>query len=229
MDLTTINDRLLFASPEKQTDVAVVFGAKSTSGEVARHTADLYHAGAFSKIILTGGCSVFQPLVLGALSLQFSGLKSPRLDFTNLSDFLSGEKEADYMETVLLEKGVPQSAIAFKEAVSKNTGQNVTNIMSQLRTESSAAIITTAYSQRRAIGTIRFHPEYDELNLVPYPVYPFGFTRENWHQTPIKGLVELEAERINPESTKTYVGRFCIDPDIKDEIERSSYLPDLQV
>ena len=228
MDMASINDRLLFSFPEHKTDVGIAFGARSTSGEVARHTADLYHRGAFESIILTGGIKVSEPLVLGLLSLNFVGAKSPKLNFSSFTDFLSGQTEAAYMRDVLLERDVPESAIIAIDESSRNTGQNVENIKANLTGLGSASIITTAYSQRRAIGTMRFHDELDNLKLVPFPVYPFGFTRDNWSETPIKHLVALEAERIDENSPKTYVGQFCHDPDIEAEIEFASSLPTLE-
>ena len=225
MNIKKINEHLLFDSPKKKTDVAVLFGAKSISGSIAREAAKLYHQGAFEKIILTGGQKVQETGVLIALSANFMGVAKPRLEFTKFSDFTSKKTEADYMEDILLENDVPASTITFKDDESTHTGENVKNIKKRLEDFNSLGIITTAYFQRRAMGTIRHHSNLNDKQLVPHPVYPFGFTRENWHKTLIKGLVSQENQRMDESSTKTYVGLHCVNPNIKDEIEKAKTLP----
>jgi len=227
MNIEKINEHLLFVSPKKRTDVAVLFGAKSISGSIAREAAKLYHQGTFEKIILTGGNPVRELKVLIALSANFIGVTKPQLEFTKFSDFTSKKTEADYMEEVLLENDVPASTIAFKDDKSTNTGENVENIKKRLQEFNSLGIITTAYFQRRAMGTIRYHSDIDDKKLVAYPIYPFGFTRENWHKTLIKGLVSQENQRMDEGSAKTYVGIHCVDPNIKSEIEKAKSLLDL--
>ena len=212
MDTQKITDRLLFSFPEKQTDVGVLFGSRSISGTIARKGAELFHKGAFKKLVLTGGLSVREPFVLLALSPNFLGWKKPNLDFTNFPDFLSSKKEADYMQDVLLEHDVPEDAIILKDTASTNTGENVNNIKSCISEFNSIGLVATAYFQRRAMGTIRHHNELREQILVPHAVYPFGFTRENWSKTAIKGLVALEHERMEEQSPKAYVGHRRANP-----------------
>jgi hypothetical protein len=228
MNSEQIKERLLFSSPKKKTDAAILFGAKSISGEIAREAAKLFHKGAFKKIVLTGGQHVRELSVLIALSPNFTGLAQQQLDFTELSDFISKKTEADYMEDILLEKGVPASAIVFKDNKSTNTGQNVANISARLTEFNSLSIITTAYFQRRAIGTIRKDSSLNDKALVFHPVYPFGFTNDNWDKTLIKRLVVLESQRMDKSSPETYVDLHCIDPNITEEINKASSLPDLK-
>lgn len=228
MDIQKINEQLLFKVPEKQTDVGLLCGARSVSGEVARHGAALYHRHAFRKIIVTGGIPVRELIVLGALLPNFIGIKKPKLHFTDLSDFTSSKREADHMKAVLLENNVPESDIIFVDNQSQHTGANIENTRSRLHTFNSIAIVSTAYSQRRVLGTLRHDSTFTQP-VVTFPVYPFGFTRDNWHHTLIRGIVALESKRIDSNDPQTYVGKHCINPNIDNEIHRASHLPNLKL
>ena len=228
-NLETITDRLFYDFPSKKTQVAVVFGAKSISGELARSVARDFFWHGFNDIILTGGARVFEPHVLAALTPNFMWWSQPQLHADALGDFVSLKREADYMRDILIAEGVPERHIIMTDRTSKNTGENVANIKSMLREFNDASLYTVAYQQRRAMGTIRFDPDMDHVDLVSAPVYPFGFTRDNWQDTAIAGIVELENSRVIDNDPNSYIGQFCEDPDIAHERERVAHLPDFKM
>lgn len=53
--------------PAKETDVGLLMGGRSTSGEIARAAATEYHKGRFSTIIVAGGKRIFEPMVFVGL------------------------------------------------------------------------------------------------------------------------------------------------------------------
>lgn len=59
--IDAVNDQLLFEAETRQTDVGILLGAKSVSGEIARHAIKGIAKGQFKKVILCGGNSVFEP------------------------------------------------------------------------------------------------------------------------------------------------------------------------
>ena len=194
-----VNDRLLFETEPRQTDVAILLGAKSVSGEIARHAMKGIAAGHFKKVILCGGNSVFEPWIHGALMLK--GVKDAQA-----KDFWSRSKEADYMAQILSDT---DAEIIFSENQSTNAGECFQNISDFVLSEgfNSASIITVAYYQLRAQETCkRWIPE---LETTPVPVYPYGLSRETWlkewSKTPIiRGVVRGEYEKLNPENPNNY-------------------------
>lgn len=222
----SISDRLLYDFPQRQTKVGVIFGSKSVSGELARAAGRLWKNGAFEDIIITGGNPVREPIVATALSLNFIGVLNPPLQFPGWSDFFSRKTEAEYTRNILVEEyQIPEASIKLCETQSTNTGENVENIKDLLSQYESATLISTAYFQRRVMGTIRKNSELSDLILVSSAVYPWGFNRDNWYETPIKAQVFEEASHMDQESDKTYIGKFCCDPNIETEIERAMTLP----
>jgi uncharacterized SAM-binding protein YcdF (DUF218 family) len=197
--IRAVNDRLLFTTSPKHTDAAILLGARSVSGEIAKHAMKGIASGHFNKVILCGGNRVFEPWIHGVLFLK--GLTN-----ISASDFWSREREADYMARILEDK---KAEIIFLENTSKHTGETFQNIRDYILASDikSAAIYTTAYHQLRAQETCRrWIPELDTTTV---PVYPFGLSRETWlkewHKTPIiRGIIRDEYEKLNPNNPNNY-------------------------
>ncbi len=224
-----INETLFFKMPPARMPVAVLFGAKSVSGSIARDAAALYRKGLFQQIILTGGNRVFEPHAYLALKALY-GRKENLQERGILSvDFLSVATEVDYMEKILKAEGVPtEKTIVFKDNNSKNTKENLEEILRQLRQFDAATFITFALSQRRGLMTARKHPELNRMALATHPVYPFGLTKENWPDFRNKGfLTKLivehylfeEMDKVHPVIGCVRNGD-CVEVDIPKEIER---------
>ena len=218
-----INDRLLFDFPSVQTDVAILLGARSVSGTIAREAAARYHEKQFQHIILSGGARVFQPLVRAALALNTKELGAVEAP---LEDFISFEKEADYMKHILLESGVPACAIMHVDNRGTNTGANLANIRDYTLSQGfhSASLISVAYGQRRDVETCK--AQIPGIVAFPVPVYPFGITKENWNKTLVKSFVMGEFNKLNPENDKNYYNAgFCapVDMDALEEHARTHY------
>lgn len=194
-----VNDRLLFETKPQQTDVAIILGAKSVSGEIARATMRGIAAGHFKKVIVCGGNSVFEPWIHIALKLKNVKDLTPK-------DFWSSRKEAEYMTTLLINSGVTS---LFAENASTNTGEGFENIRNHVVSKgfNTASIVTVAYHQRRALETCK--KWLPELVTSPVPVYPYGLSRETWlkewSKTPIiNDVVRDEYEKINPDNPNNY-------------------------
>lgn len=211
-----VNQRLLFDFPAVPTEVGVLLGARSASGDVAREAAKLIRNDMFGQVILSGGLKVFQPAVAAVLAVN--GLGSAVREHP--ADFFSRMTEAAYMRHVLVEEeGIPEDRISYVEETSTNTGQNFKNIQDVLVGFCSAGIVTTAYHQRRALGTALHHVH--DTAFVSHPVYPFGLTQKNWNRPGIKSFLFGEMAKMDPANPKTYVGKFCKDPDIERERYRA--------
>lgn len=210
-----INDYLLFNSPSANTEVGLLLGATGVSGEIARHAAKLYKEGRFKKIIVSGGVPVNK--AKGVLSF----MNSLDSDITiNPNDIKSKETEAAYMRKVLIDNGVNADDITFVENKSQNTQENIQNCKAEIEEFSSVTLVTPAYSQRRALMTLRGNIETDPI-VVTEPVYPFGTRRDNWHDKVIRYIVEGEMHKIDPSNPKNYVAEgYCVDVDLFHEFER---------
>lgn len=208
MDDEKISDFLIYEMPPVNTEVTVLLGSGCVSGSVARAGAVRYNSGLCEKFIISGGISTFAPhLYLGLVMLGFGSQCKP-------SDFLSVKRESDIMADILVKSGVPHSAIVFKDDKATNTGQNFANIHSELRLFNTAAIITPAHHQRRALATaLKSFAGTTPPAFVTYGVYPFGVGRENWPQSPLAKYVRSEAHKVDPArqgQKGNYVGTFCV-------------------
>lgn len=185
------------------------WGAKSASGSIAREAARLYHKGLFNKIVISGGQFVFQPLAY---------IAAEKCDMETISDTLSISREAKYMESVLMQQGVPSEKIIGRDAKSKNTGENFRNVRSLLEAFNSVTIVTVAYHQRRALGTAMKVMGDQCPAVTAKAVYPFGLTDQNWSSSLLSKFVREEAIKVDPENTDpatSYIAKgFCVDIDI---------------
>ncbi len=134
-------------------DVAIVFGNKHISGELAAKTAALFHAGMVRKgIVVTGG-------VHGANDL-----------------------EAYELYDTLVKAGVPDNFIMVDD-LSTNTQENTQNARDRLRDTigleeiDSVISIGHAYAGPRFLMTVAKHMPH--VLPMHVQVYPKGLTREN--------------------------------------------------
>jgi len=215
--INAVNQRLLFEPEECETDIAIVLGARSVSGELARAAMKGLAAGQFKKVILCGGHRVFEPWVYAALKIK-------GIDNVTARDFFSWNREADYMRTVMAEEG---DQVIFSENLSKHTGQNFENIRDFVTSQKfkSASIVTVAYHQRRAVETCkRWIPD---LDAVPVPVYPYGLSRDQWlekwaHTPIIKNVVAGEFQKLSLQNSKNYYAQgHCTPVEIRMKQGRS--------
>ncbi len=212
-----INSELLFEMPQLATDVAVVFGVRSFSAQVARVAANLYRADRFKKIIVTGGMPVRQIFTTAAFGIG-AGLKG-RLGFALSREFFSSSLEADQICSVLHTRGVPENAVIKIDRDSRNTGENVANVCKVVKAFESATIITLAPFQRRTLGTMRTRVPPHYVALTSVPVYPTGMGRDNWHEHPfVDRVMQNEMRKIDPANDNNYAFRgFYIPFDIEQE------------
>lgn len=223
-----ISAHLFYEMPVRKTDVALLAGCRSVSGTTARLAAELYKKRAFGKIILTGG----MPASSGTELAGVLGHHIQKRTLTKLfqavtwSDFLNRQKEAEYMKTQLLENDVPEKDIVFFDNQARHSQDNVKNCKSILRDFRSATLITYAPFQRRLLGTARADEDLNAVDLQTVPVYPFAIDNTNWDSATIHRFVKMEFDKIDPRNPKSYIAKkFCVDPDIQQEIRRLSYAP----
>jgi uncharacterized SAM-binding protein YcdF (DUF218 family) len=204
-----VNDNLLFEMPEQATECALLLGAKSASGSIARAAARLYHKGLFNKLVISGGQLVFQPLAY---------IAAEECNMETVSDTLYLTKEAKYMQSVLMQNGVPCEMIVGRDTKSKNTGENFRNVRSLLEAFNSITMVTVAYHQRRALGTALKVMGDQCPALTAKAVYPFGLTDQNWSSSLLSKFVWQEAVKVDPENTDpatSYIAKgFCVDVDV---------------
>lgn len=224
-----VTDRLFYDMPLQPTELGVAFGGKTVSGSVARVTANLYKAGLFQKIAITGGISASSAIESLSVTVYAVSAAVRRLSIDPLRDSFNAEalrdigtrkREADYIEEVLLASGVPASAIVHIDRAAKNTQQNIQHCENILAQVDTATFVTYAPMQRRSIGTLRADTKFYHLSVQTVPVYAFGINRESWDEWPIGSIVRQEYAKMDPANPKSYIGRFCVDPDIDQEINR---------
>ena len=127
-----IGTYLLVETPLARADVCIIFGGQRAD-DMANHAANLYHRGFFPRIAVTGGVT------------------------TN-----DGRLEAHRMRDVLIQRGVPKSAILVEDKAT-NTGENVINTRALLeRTLGKGAIksaiaIGQIHASRRFLMTLERH------------------------------------------------------------------------
>lgn len=203
----------------KKTDVAIVFGGRSTSGTVARTASALYKDGHFDRIIVAGGARIFQPEV--ALALALDGSREILKPGT-LRDIFTMATEADYMQQVLLENDVPEHAITIGSR-EKHADRIVKDLLKN--DFDSATLISYAPYAARLLGTSRHQSE--ERPLVSYPVNVFGLDPQNWQNSKLAPLVANEARNMDPANPKGYIGKYCVVPDWESERRKNATLPNV--
>lgn len=137
---------------------------------------NLYRKGQVKRLLLTGGAA------------SLTGRSKP---------------EADYVLPVLLESGIPDTAI-WIENRSRNTHENAVNtaaVLSSKGYKDSVLLVTSAFHMRRAAAVFR----KAGLKVVPYPVhyisdYGRGYFLPDWFIPSSEALFRLDA------LTKEWVG-----------------------
>ena len=216
-----VNKRLLEpfdGLPVKKTDIGIVLGCRSASGTAAREAADLYHKGAYPKVMVTGGMRVFQPAVV--LGLNFRQVFS-----SPMSHYFSLRSEAQHMRQVLLSCEVPDEDIIVAGDDQKKADRIVRSIREKLGDDfSSATLISYLPYSRRSIGTMRFQGV--EIPFDVRGVKPFTLDVDNWHLSNVARYVVREAQNMDPDNPDGYVGKYTTAVDLEEEARLRSALPD---
>jgi uncharacterized SAM-binding protein YcdF (DUF218 family) len=218
--IQAVNDRLLFETPPQKTDAAIVLGNRMHAGDLARVTARHYFQGYFDNIILCGGVSLYSPYLLKLKAKnafqRAVGQDVPPMTIPWKDIFVIGKKEVCHMRDVLLDLGVPKSAIVYIDDLSTNTGENFAFIADHVEQAGykSATIVAAAYHQLRGMETCaRWMPN---LETHPLAVYPFSLTRkeclETWPKDPLfRAVVLSEYKKLDPENPNNYYNQgFCV-------------------
>lgn len=181
-DVEQINQTLFQEMPNFQTEAALVIGHGAASSDIARHTAKLYKAGAFSRIFIAGGNPNRQlGLFLGLLfSGQWDALKG------RVMDFLSGDTEAGRIYKILKEEGVDVNlAVSMVDNEAKTVQGAVENVERRIlsnRQFRSVSLVTYATDQVYAVGSFRARHNLNGINVVARPFFAFGKNAGNWDQ-----------------------------------------------
>lgn len=208
--IENINDQLFFDMPSVKTDCALLLGARSASGEIARKAADLYKQGKFKKIVISGGLPVKQ------LSTIFAAAVDKKITVPS-HEAKDPRTEAEFMKAILLQNGVQAEDIIFIDNTSTNTGENIQNCKEILDIIGSITIVSLAYHQRRALGTLRKTLSTSPV-VTTAAVYPFGITKNNWADTKLSFVVEDEMKKLSPQNPKNYITKgFCLPVDLERE------------
>lgn len=240
-----VTDHLLFPFPDGgKVDAGILLGGKSTSGNIARAAAQAYANGEFDIVIFCGGNQTKQPLIyLGFLAM--SPFKALGNVFRKAAHFVGGAdkpfqrnmalpshagdfwtdlKEADNMKQIFLEELArlnvrpPSEDNMMLEDRSTNTEQNFTNIADEIQERGIKTMkaFSVAYLQRRGVETAAVR--VPDVTVFPHPIYPFGFTKENWSNNPIgRHFVMGEFRKLSVDHSGNYYERgYCLPTDINE-------------
>lgn len=166
-------------------DLCIVFG-NPHADHLAAHAAKLYHQGYVKTIVVTG---------------------KPATD--------DGRPEAIRMRDVLVQKGVPASAILVEDKAT-NSGENVVNTIQLLKDKglfdkvNSIIAVGHVHAARRFLMTLEKH--------WPQPLKMFttdncfGAPREDWHKdAQFRAAVLSEYDKIPDYKTKGFIAEVDID------------------
>lgn len=221
----------------KKTDAIIIFGGRSTSATLARVGARLREKGVSDRIIVAGGALICDHNVKRALLLNRMKLRELKDAFMQAGragvsayldellpekdEILAPEIEADYIQKILIEEGVPPEKITVG---SREKHMNL--IVAEIRKMDfgSATLIDYAPVIPRLVGTFRF--QGDERPLAPYPVNVFGINPENWQKFALinRFWIAAEAENTDPRR-KRYIGKYCSVVDWEEERRKNATLP----
>ncbi len=225
----TINDHLNLKMPQsKKTDIALVFGSRQASAEVAEAASSLYHMGSFEKIAISGGRGL-QP----AYSRQMRAWIKKDNSFTAqmMQDMFSPRNESDFIEKYLINSGIPKESIVWQEDSSQNISETIEKSIHVLKRVNSATFIALAPLAARTLYTARNHSELDHLDITVHQVMPSGLEWESWHKNSFNRLafgkiMAGEMAKIDPDHPDTYIGSQCKLINIEEERARAARLPD---
>jgi hypothetical protein len=201
-----INRTLFFTPPTQASDIAIILGGGSITGEVARAaSADIGETDCYKMgVIVTGGAFIRQPHVYHGLRLL--GAQIDKFDCT------SGLKETNHAITCMSKRAAGK--VILRELSSTNTGENFANIaqgISNIEAQT-ATVYCPAPTQRRVIDTARLHIPHVTVTTKPvYPWFPQSFWEDKWHKNPVSAHYVLsEYNKIDLEKSRNYYNRgFC--------------------
>ena len=212
--IAQINDTLLYDTPAVTTECGFVLGCRGATGEVAREAVRLYRQGHFDKIIVSGGVTVEQGWLENIIRAN------EHLSHHNYEELHYPGLEVDQVFGIFKRYGIPKDDVLFYEGSSTNTGENIQNCLRELEQMESITIVCRADNQKRAHATAR-HWLGERPVITTVPVFPFGVTRENWHETPLSYLVKGEMKKLDISQPGNYVQKgFCVDLDVSAEMAR---------
>lgn len=164
-----ITEYIFLENELKKSDVIFIPGCARP--EHTEEAARLFHAGYAPLLIPSGGFSKVQG--------EFQGVKKGAEKYG--TDF---DCEADFLETVLLQNGVPQENI-LKETQATYTLENAekTRVLLQKEhiTVRQAILCCKAHHARRAY--LYYSMVFPEVNILVHPVPVDGITKEDWYKT----------------------------------------------
>lgn len=152
----------------------IIFIPGSGYGELALRAAELYHQKLAGQIVASGKYSI--------LGDSFAGPLSPQ-EYVGKSY----ETESDFLTAVLVERGVPRSAV-LQEKQATYTYENAiyTAKLLEGRTIRRALLVCQAFHARRSL--LYYKILFPETEILVCPVQTRGITKDNWY---------LDADRID--------------------------------
>jgi hypothetical protein len=183
--LKAAGDYMLVETPLAVADVCLLFG-NARADDIANHAADLYAQGYFKRAVVSGGV--------------------PTDD---------GRLEAHRMRDVLIERGVPASAILVEDKAT-NTGENVMNTMELLKKSGELDAIKSVlgigrmYAGRRFLMTLEKHwPQTIKMFSAPDH---YGVPRDKFHlDQSFRTAVLREYRKIDPYKEKGFIADIDLD------------------
>jgi hypothetical protein len=203
-----INDTLFFTPDEQDSDVAIILGGGSITGETARAASRIIdqNISAFPLgVIITGGVAINEPWKHRGLKLLGATV--------DRHDCLNGLKETTHASLSLGE--LAYAKVVLRELSATNTGENFANIASEMSHigARTATVFCPAPTQRRVIDTARVHMPNVTVTTKPvYPWFPKDFWLDHWHKNPVSAHYVLsEFKKIDPNNPRNYYERgFCV-------------------
>ncbi len=170
----SIRDFIFLSEEPCKADLILIPGAPIK--ELAFHGAKLYSEGYAPKILATG-----------KYYLKYETLEEEFEIFTgDGKNSLGQETEAEFLKVLLMENGVPESAIVL-EKESMSTFENAINAAKLIKTHFGEGEIKhillccQAFHARRALMT--FQSELRDIKITVCPVVTRGISRDTWMDT----------------------------------------------
>lgn len=209
-----INHQLLFQMPPVTTGTLYLDGEGTASAYVAKRGAELFLAGTFNQVVITGGRvpanDIKRHLVFPRLKKD--GLKLPQVN----------EREAEYIERLFRDEIGDTRTPIFLERNATNASQKFEGCAHHLQNSELIQIVTLAYGQYRVLGTAR-KVLGDSPALAVDGVYPLGITKDNWHDWFLSyGIVMDEADKaLGNDNKPPQYQRFFTNVDWRKESGRA--------
>ena len=210
-----------------RTEIGLALGNVTNPASVAVKTGQLYRAGAFSHVIVSGGV---RPL--GTAPFQ-SMVDREQLDLWrreyDLPDLKRGDTEAAYMRRVLVTRFDVPSRNIIVEDRSTDTGKNFVYAKELgLGAHQTISVVNIAPTTRRAYMTARKHLG-DAPVIVAHGVFPvLGVDWSNWaRHEGMRATMLAEYGKIYATQPRlaAYVRQdYCVPVDLREEYKRVALL-----